>query len=376
MGQTVTVEHLDRAGLCGHRPGRKVVLTNGCFDVLTPAHFDLIQFAAAQGDVLIVAVNTDAAVSALKGPNRPIHGERDRAACVSRIEGVDYVVLFGTSVDPSVERLVERIEPDVLVKGGNYRLDEVVGRAFVERQGGRVVVSPERPGVSTTATLDKLDALRTEPPQRRVVTDVRPDGSFVSEPVQTVAPAGNWRVLLDLDGVLVDFVGEIMRRLCPGKSYRDFEGCYDLAETLGVPTDLYSMVGPDFWESCPWMPDGQAILRAAVTAVGSSQVYLCSSPTHESSSAMGKLRWIEHHLGDEWLRRYVFTPVKQLCAGPDVILIDDCDDNLEAFDDAGGRSVAVSRPWNDGWGLSLDAGGALRPQYKSVASQLKEIVGR
>lgn len=317
----------------------KIALTNGCFDVLTPAHFDLIRFARAQGDVLVVAVNSDESVRALKGPNRPIHNERDRAACVAAIQGVDYVVLFGTAENPSVEPVVEEINPDVLVKGGNYRIDEVVGRAFVERSGGRVVISPERPGVSTTATLEKL---RDTCPVARV-----PKLSVQDGPRAT----GHERrlILLDMDGVLVDFPGEIIRRLCPEKSYADFRGEYDLGKALGLPTDLYSMVGPDFWESAPWMDDGKAILNTCEQEVGAERVILCSSPTHESSSAMGKLRWIEHHLGEDWLRRYIFTPCKWACARPGAILIDDSDAQVTAFREHGGSAFLVPRPWNSLW---------------------------
>lgn len=165
------------------RAKTQVVLTNGCFDVLTPAHFDLIKFAAAQGDVLIVAVNSDDAVRALKGPNRPINKQADRAYALSQIVGVDYVVIFGSSEDPSVQPIVERIMPDVLVKGGNYRVSEVVGRAFVENQSGRVVISPERPGVSTTATVEALAGegidIRTMADARPVMIPARADGPAI-----------------------------------------------------------------------------------------------------------------------------------------------------------------------------------------------------
>ena len=308
------------------RRQRKVVLTNGCFDVLTPAHFDLLKFAAGVGDILIVAVNSDEAVRALKGPNRPINSQADRAEALAMIAGVDYVVIFGTRADPSVEPIVAALDPDILVKGGNYRVSEVVGRVYVEKHGGRVVMSPHRPGVSTTQTLAQLKAVPG-----------------------TVACDLDWLVLVDMDGLLVDFPGEIIRRLCPEKSYADFQGDYDIGRALGLPTDLYSMVGPDFWEACPWMADGRAIWAAILETVGPERVVLCSSPTHESSSPMGKLRWIEHHLGEQWLRRYIFTPCKWACAAPRTILIDDCDEQGAAFEAAGGWAILVARPWNYLW---------------------------
>jgi len=328
------------------RRQRKVVLTNGCFDVLTPAHFDLLKFAAGVGDILIVAVNSDEAVRTLKGPNRPINSQADRAAALAMIAGVDYVTIFGTRADPSVEPIVAALDPDILVKGGNYRVSEVVGRVFVEKHGGRVVMSPHRPGVSTTRTLAQLKAVPG-----------------------TAACDLDWLVLVDMDGLLVDFPGEIIRRLCPEKSYADFQGDYDIGRALGLPTDLYSMVGPDYWESCPWMADGRAIWAAIIETAGPERVVLCSSPTHETSSPMGKLRWIEHHLGEQWLRRYIFTPCKWACASARTILIDDCDEQVDAFTAAGGRAIFVARPWNSLWEIA-----ALRPAPDCVQETLARIV--
>ena len=332
MGEVVTLKDLQGAEWADRadRHTRKVVLTNGCFDVLTPAHFDLLKFAAGVGEVLIVAVNSDEAVRALKGPNRPINSQADRAAALAMIAGVDYVVIFGTRADPSVESVVAALDPDILVKGGNYRVSEVVGRVFVEKHGGRVVMSPHRPGVSTTETLAQME------------TEVPPEGPGDLD----------WLVLVDMDGLLVDFPGEIIRRLCPEKSYADFQSVYDIGQALGLPTDLYSMVGPDFWEACPWMADGRALWEAILETVGPERVVLCSSPTHETSSPMGKLRWIEHHLGEEWLRRYIFTPCKWACAARRTVLIDDCDEQVSAFTASGGRAILVPRPWNSLWTLA------------------------
>jgi D-beta-D-heptose 7-phosphate kinase / D-beta-D-heptose 1-phosphate adenosyltransferase len=133
--------------------GQKVVFTNGCYDLLHPGHIHLLHQSRDLGDRLIVGLNTDASVRRLKGNSRPIVAERDRAAIVSALGCVDLVVLFDE--DTPLE-LIQAIKPDILVKGEDYRLDQVVGREVVESHGGRVCLVPLLQGYSTTRIAEKI----------------------------------------------------------------------------------------------------------------------------------------------------------------------------------------------------------------------------
>jgi rfaE bifunctional protein nucleotidyltransferase chain/domain len=134
--------------------GLRVVFTNGCFDLLHPGHVSYLEEARKLGDALIVAVNTDASVKRLgKGEGRPVNPEKDRARMVAALAVVDRVVLF--EEDTPLE-LIQLLKPDVLVKGGDYRLEEVVGREEVKSRGGEVRILPLVPGYSTTALLNRL----------------------------------------------------------------------------------------------------------------------------------------------------------------------------------------------------------------------------
>lgn len=137
--------------------GRKVVFTNGCFDLLHPGHVSLLQFARSKGDVVIVGLNDDGSIRRLKGDGRPILGEKDRARLLASLEAVDYVVLFG---EETPDRLIREIEPDVLVKGEDYVDKGVVGRDVVERRGGRVELAPFVKGISTTDIVERIRNLR------------------------------------------------------------------------------------------------------------------------------------------------------------------------------------------------------------------------
>lgn len=133
--------------------GRRIAFTNGCFDLLHAGHLALLHEAARCGDALIVAINSDASVQRLKGPGRPLVCERERAAMLAALGCVDAVTIFDE--DTPLESL-SAVRPDVLVKGQDYRIDEVVGRELVESGGGRVVLVPLLPGKSTTALLDQI----------------------------------------------------------------------------------------------------------------------------------------------------------------------------------------------------------------------------
>jgi D-beta-D-heptose 7-phosphate kinase/D-beta-D-heptose 1-phosphate adenosyltransferase len=132
------------------RRGRRVVFTNGCFDLLHPGHTRLFAEARRLGDVLIVAMNSDRSVCALKGQHRAIQPEADRAEILAALDAIDYVTIFD---DPSVLSVVTRMLPHVLVKGGDYTLDQIVGHEVVEAAGGQVVAIPVVPGYSTTSII-------------------------------------------------------------------------------------------------------------------------------------------------------------------------------------------------------------------------------
>ena len=135
------------------RGPRRVVFTNGCFDLLHPGHIQTLEKARSLGDLLVVGVNSDRSVRLLKGESRPLIPEPERAEILAALEAVDFVVLFDE--DPPRE-LIARLCPDLLVKGADWGADEVVGRAEVEASGGRVVSLPIEPGYSTSAILEKI----------------------------------------------------------------------------------------------------------------------------------------------------------------------------------------------------------------------------
>lgn len=140
--------------------GLRVVFTNGCFDLVHPGHVGYLEEARSLGDALIVAVNTDASVRRLgKGPGRPVNPEGDRARVLAALAAVDRVVLFDE--DTPLQILTE-LKPDVLVKGGDYRETEMVGREVVLARGGQVQVLPFREGYSTTFLLERLRMLTSE----------------------------------------------------------------------------------------------------------------------------------------------------------------------------------------------------------------------
>ena len=135
------------------RNGRRVVFTNGCFDLLHPGHIGSLEQARSLGDVLIVGLNSDTSVRQLKGPGRPVLPERERAEILASLECVDAVVIFD---DLTPRELIARLLPDVLVKGGDWSGDQIVGREEVEAAGGRVVSIPVVPGHSTSEILRKI----------------------------------------------------------------------------------------------------------------------------------------------------------------------------------------------------------------------------
>ena len=130
-----------------------LVFTNGVFDLLHPGHVDVLLASRRAGDALVVAVNSDASVRRLKGPGRPVRPEGERAYVIAALAMVDAVVLFDQ--DTPLE-LIQLLQPDVLVKGGDYTESTIVGAGDVKARGGRVIVVPLTPGQSTTAIVEKL----------------------------------------------------------------------------------------------------------------------------------------------------------------------------------------------------------------------------
>ncbi len=133
--------------------GQLIAMTNGCFDLLHPGHVTSLGEARRHGDLLVVGLNSDRSVEQLKGPGHPIIDQQGRAEMLAALACVDYVVLFD---DPSVEGLVEKILPDVLVKSAEYAVEQVVGHEIVARHGGRVVLTPMTGNYSTTAIVKKI----------------------------------------------------------------------------------------------------------------------------------------------------------------------------------------------------------------------------
>lgn len=135
------------------RRRKRVVFTNGCFDLLHIGHTRYLAEARKLGDALIVAVNSDSSVREMKGPSRPILPENERAEVLAALESVDYVTIFD---NPTPRALIARMLPQVLVKGGNWALHEIVGREEVEAAGGRVVAIPVVEGFSTSALVETV----------------------------------------------------------------------------------------------------------------------------------------------------------------------------------------------------------------------------
>lgn len=133
--------------------GKTIVFTNGCFDLLHPGHLHLLREAKKLGDLLIVAMNSDRSVKKIKGPNRPILPQADRAGLIAALEMVDFVTSFD---EPDPYNIVRELRPNVLVKGGDWANDKIVGREVVEENGGKVAAVPYLKGYSTTQIIERM----------------------------------------------------------------------------------------------------------------------------------------------------------------------------------------------------------------------------
>ena len=135
------------------RKGKRIVFTNGCFDILHVGHTRYLKEAKKRGDVLILGLNSDESVRSLKGETRPLIPESERADVVAALESVDYVTIFN---ETTPLELIEYLKPDILVKGGDWKEEQVVGRQSVEKWGGSVIIIPEITGSSTTNIIEKI----------------------------------------------------------------------------------------------------------------------------------------------------------------------------------------------------------------------------
>jgi len=133
--------------------GKRIVFTNGCFDLIHTGHTRYLAKARSCGDLLIVAVNSDSSVRGIKGDKRPINSEADRMETLAALESVDFVVLFS---EPDPHRVISELQPDVLVKGGDWPIEKIIGRDVVEARGGKVISAGYIEGASTTEIIEKI----------------------------------------------------------------------------------------------------------------------------------------------------------------------------------------------------------------------------
>ena len=153
MGKILSRERLKSEIERLRQGGKKIAFTNGCFDILHVGHTRYLRDARKTGDVLILALNSDASVRAIKGEKRPLVPEAERADLVASLEAVDYVTIFD---ELTPLELIECLQPDVIVKGGDWAEENVVGRESVRKWGGKVVIIPETEGASTTNIVEKI----------------------------------------------------------------------------------------------------------------------------------------------------------------------------------------------------------------------------
>ena len=153
VSKVKTLAGVVRAVRKAQAAGRRVVFTNGCFDLLHRGHTRYLERARSLGDALVVAINSDRSVRALKGPGRPVVPDAQRAEVLAALAAVDYVVVFD-DLDPA--RVIRAVQPDVLVKGGDWPISQIVGADFVQSRGGRVLSLPYVAGASTSALIGRI----------------------------------------------------------------------------------------------------------------------------------------------------------------------------------------------------------------------------
>jgi rfaE bifunctional protein nucleotidyltransferase chain/domain len=152
-GKLKSFDEIGAIAALARASNQKIVFTNGCFDLLHRGHVHLLRTAQSYGDLLVVGINSDESVKAIKGPSRPILPEEDRSELIAAMEMVDYVVLFD---EPDPYQLISSVRPHVLVKGGDWGKENIIGADLVENDGGRVVVIPYIKGFSTTEIIERI----------------------------------------------------------------------------------------------------------------------------------------------------------------------------------------------------------------------------
>ena len=157
LGKIRTLDQLQPEINAYRKQGKKIAFTNGCFDILHAGHVAYLRQAKAQGDILVLGVNSDRSITKIKGPSRPVNKQNDRLMVLSELESIDYVIVFD---DDTPMKLLRGIKPDVLVKGGDYTKDKVVGHEYVESYGGVVTVVSLVQGRSTTNIIQKIEATK------------------------------------------------------------------------------------------------------------------------------------------------------------------------------------------------------------------------
>ncbi len=148
-----SIATLSRIIAAAKAKGKKIVFTNGCFDIIHVGHVDYLSKARQKGDILVIGLNSDASVKRLKGQGRPINIEEDRSKVLSAFYFVDYVTIFN---EDTPDRLIRKLKPDILVKGGDWQMKDIAGASFVKSYGGRVATVPFVDGYSTTSLIKKL----------------------------------------------------------------------------------------------------------------------------------------------------------------------------------------------------------------------------
>ncbi len=155
MGQVVKFEKISSYLAALKAQNKKIIFTNGCFDLLHVGHIRYLQEAKKLGDILVVGVNSDSSVKLLKGPTRPLQTEADRAEILAALGSVDFTVIF---TEDTPKSLIEAVNPDILVKGGDWKIDQIVGSDFVTANGGKVMSLQFVDGKSTTKLIEKAQS--------------------------------------------------------------------------------------------------------------------------------------------------------------------------------------------------------------------------
>ena len=153
MKKILSLEELLQARQTAKENGQKVVFTNGCFDLIHPGHIGYLRQARTLGDLLVIAINSDQSIQRIKGPLRPILSQQERATVIAALEMVSYVTIFD---EETPYKIISALLPDVLVKGGDWSLDKIVGREEVEASGGSVLSLPYLEGASTTDIITRI----------------------------------------------------------------------------------------------------------------------------------------------------------------------------------------------------------------------------